>query len=136
MFRIDPLSRQPVYEQLIDQLEKLVLLDLLPAESQLPSVRSLSLELSINPNTIQKAYSELDTRGIIHSVPGIGCFVSGNAKALLLEHKRKKLTNLKALVSELAMAGIPKEEILNCIDLIYSEGGTTLDQSTTSDQTI
>lgn len=127
MFHIDPLSRQPVYEQLIEQLERLVLLDLLPADSQLPSVRSLSLELSINPNTIQKAYSELDNRGIIYSVPGIGCFVAGSAKEALLALKRKKLTNLTALVTELAMAGIPKEEIDNCIDSVYSEGGISRD---------
>ena len=127
MFRIDPLSRQPVYEQLIDQLERLVLLDLLLADSQLPSVRSLSLELSINPNTIQKAYSELDNRGIIYSVPGIGCFVSQSAKTILTELKRKKLTNLQALASELAMAGIPKAEILDCIETAYSKGGTSCD---------
>ena len=136
MFRIDPLSRQPVYEQLIDQLEKLVLLDLLPADSQLPSVRSLSLELSINPNTIQKAYSELDTRGIIYSVPGIGCFVAGTAKQLLLEHKRKKLTSLRALAAELALAGIQKEEILRCIEEAYTERGATDDQSAKPDETV
>ena len=136
MFRIDPLSRQPVYEQLIDQLERLVLLDLLSADSQLPSVRSLSLELTINPNTIQKAYSELDTRGIIYSVPGIGCFVSANAKALLTEHKRKKLTNLSALTAELRIAGISKEEIIHCIESVYSEGGISLDSNRASDQTV
>jgi GntR family transcriptional regulator len=136
MFRIDPLSRQPVYEQLIDQLEKLVLLDLLPADSQLPSVRSLSLELTINPNTIQKAYSELDTRGIIYSVPGIGCFVSGNAKKLLLEYKRKKLTSLRALAAELALAGVSKEELLRCIEDAYTERGVTHDKSAKSDQTV
>lgn len=127
MFHIDPLSRKPVYEQLIEQLEKFVLTDLLKAETQLPSVRSLSLELSINPNTIQKAYSELDNRGIIYSVPGIGCFVSQSAKTILTELKRKKLTNLQALASELAMAGIPKEEILDCIETAYSKGGTSCD---------
>lgn len=135
MFHIDPLSRQPVYEQLIDQLERLVLLDLLPPQSQLPSVRSLSLELTINPNTIQKAYSELDTRGIIHSVPGIGCFVSDNAKELLLELGRKKLATLQALAAELALAGVSKEELLSCIESVY-QGGTTHDQSTASDQTV
>jgi len=136
MFRIDPLSRQPVYEQLIEQLERLVLLDLLTAQTQLPSVRSLSLELSVNPNTIQKAYSELDTRGIIHSVPGIGCFVTDDAKRLLLEHNRKKLSVLQALAAELRLAGIPKEELLACIDLEYSKGGSSLDPSAKSDQTI
>ncbi len=136
MFHIDPLSRQPVYEQLIVQLERLVLLDLLPPQSQLPSVRSLSLELAINPNTIQKAYSELDTRGIIHSVPGIGCFVSDNAKDVLLELGRKKLDTLKELASELALAGVSKEELLAVIHSVYAKGGNGHDQRTTSDQTV
>lgn len=125
MFHIDPLSRQPVYEQLIEQLEKLVLTDLLPPKSQLPSVRSLSMELSINPNTIQKAYSELDVRGIIYSVPGIGCFVSQNAKDLLLEHSRSKLKQLQALVAELALAAVPEEEVLKCVRKAYTERGAS-----------
>ena len=69
MFMIDPMSRQPVYEQIIRQMERFILSGMLAPGDQLPSVRSLSLELSINPNTIQKAYSELDVRGIIYSVP-------------------------------------------------------------------
>lgn len=121
MFRIDPLSRQPVYEQLIDQLERLVLSGLLPPETQLPSVRSLSLELAINPNTIQKAYSELDTRGIIYSVPGIGCFVSAQAVALLQAHTRTKLETLRALTAELALGGIGKDELIACIENVYEE---------------
>lgn len=126
MFRIDPLSRQPVYEQLIEQLEKLVLTGLLSADSQLPSVRSLSLELSINPNTIQKAYSDLDTRGIIYSVPGIGCFVAKNAAEVLQAHMRRKLDSLRQLADDLALAGIPEEELIDCIHTIYKERGVTL----------
>ena len=126
MFHIDPLSRKPVYEQLIEQMEKFVLTDLLPPESQLPSVRSLWIELSINPNTIQKAYSELDVRGIIYSVPGIGCFVAKNAKELLMEHSRGKLKQLQTLISELALAGISKEEIMECVRKTYEERGVNL----------
>ncbi len=123
MFLIDPLSRQPVYEQLIEQLEKLVLTGLLPADSQLPSVRSLSMELSINPNTIQKAYSDLDARGIIYSVPGIGCFVAKNAAEILQTHMRRKLDTLRQLAEDLALAGIPEEELKECIHTVYEERG-------------
>ena len=76
MFQIDNMSRTPVYEQIITQVEKFILGRLLSAGDQLPSVRSLSVELSVNPNTIQKAYGELDVRGIVTTVPGRGCFVS------------------------------------------------------------
>ena len=64
---IDSMSRQPVYEQIVDQVEQMILSGLMRPGEQLPSVRSLSLELSINPNTIQKAYAELDGRGIIYT---------------------------------------------------------------------
>ncbi len=123
MFRIDPLSRQPVYEQLIEQLEKLVLTNLLPPDSQLPSVRSLSMELSINPNTIQKAYSDLDVRGIIYSVPGIGCFVAKNAAEILQTHMRRKLESLRLLAEDLALAGIPEEDLIKTIHSVYQERG-------------
>lgn len=126
MFRIDPLSRQPVYEQLIEQLEKLVLTGLLSADSQLPSVRSLSLELSINPNTIQKAYSDLDLRGIIYSVPGIGSFVSRNAAEILQAHMRRKLDQLRQLADALALAGIPEKDLTDCIHTAYKERGVSL----------
>jgi len=69
---IDSMSRQPVYEQIVDQVEQMILSGLMRPGEQLPSVRSLSLELSINPNTIQKAYAELDGRGIIYTLPGRG----------------------------------------------------------------
>ena len=73
MFKIDIMSRVPVYEQIIEQMEKFILTGILSAKEQVPSVRSLSVELSVNPNTIQKAYSDLDRREIIYSVPGRGC---------------------------------------------------------------
>ena len=79
MFSIDPMSRCPVYEQLVEQVETYVLKGLLKAGDQMPSVRNLSLTLSVNPNTVQKAYSELDIRGIIQSVPGKGGFASKDA---------------------------------------------------------
>ena len=126
MFQIDPLSRQPVYEQLIEQMEKLVLTGLLPADTQLPSVRSLSMELSINPNTIQKAYSDLDARGIIYSVPGIGCFVAKNATEVLKTHMRRKLDAVRQLAEDLALAGIPKEDLIQTIQSVYPERGVSV----------
>ena len=62
MFQIDIMSRIPVYEQIIRQTEKFILIGVLNAGDKLPSVRQLSAELSINPNTIQKAFTELDRK--------------------------------------------------------------------------
>ena len=122
MFQLDLLSRTPVYEQIINQLESFVLTDTLLPHTQLPSVSGLSIQLSINPNTIQKAYSELDRRGIIYSVPGRGCFVSEDAKKILSQISRSKLTDLEALLIELKLAGVEKDEILLTVNNIYQKG--------------
>lgn len=121
MFQIDNMSRVPIYEQIVNQVEYFVLNGLLKAGEQIPSVRNLSVSLSINPNTIQKAYFELDKRGIIQSVPGRGCFVTESAKEILSEKKREQLTDLKQLVKELSMANVSKEVIISCIDEIYND---------------
>ena len=120
MFQIDNMSRKPVYEQIIEQLEQLVITDIMPAGTQIPAVRSLSIELSINPNTIQKSYSELDRRGIIYSVPGRGCFVSDNAKEILSSMKRKQITDLEQLMKQLALAGVSRQEMEECINKVFN----------------
>ena len=116
MFRIDGMSRTPVYEQIIEQVEKLVSLGILKAGDQLPSVRSMSIELSVNPNTIQKAYSELDARGIARSVPGKGCFIADTAGEMLRSAARKKLADLSELVRELSLSGVTMEEINDAVE--------------------
>lgn len=123
MFQIDSFSRVPVYEQIIRQVENFVLKDILPADTQIPSVRNLSVTLSINPNTIQKAYSELDRNGIIYSVPGRGCFITKEAKDILSEQKREKLSSLTEIIAELKLAGITKDVILETIDSVFSNEG-------------
>lgn len=119
MFSIDPMARQPVYEQIVEQTERFLLTGTLASGDQLPSVRSLSLELTINPNTILKAYNDLDTRGIIRSVPGKGYFVCEGAREILGERYRKKLAALRQSIGEMALAGIEKEEILSLVEEIY-----------------
>ena len=105
------MSGVPVYEQIIKQMEKFILTGVLKGTEQVPSVRNLSVELSVNPNTIQKAYSDLDRRGIIFSVPGKGCFVSENAKGILSEAKRNQISDLEQMMYELILAGVGREEI-------------------------
>jgi GntR family transcriptional regulator len=72
MFQIDRFGRTPIYEQIIDQTQRLIASGILKEGDQLPSVRVLSQELSVNPNTLQKAYSELERRGLCVSAPGNG----------------------------------------------------------------
>lgn len=78
MITIDYTDRRPVYEQIVQSVERLIALGVLQPEEKLPSVRSLGIELSTNHNTIQKAYALLEQRGSIYSVKGIGNFVSKN----------------------------------------------------------
>ena len=95
MFTIDKYSRVPIYEQIIEQVEMHIALGDLAPESLLPSVRSLSVELSVNPNTLQKAYAELERRGLCYSVPGNGRFISPGAPEALRASRRCSGTSRK-----------------------------------------
>ena len=72
MITIDYKSRQPIYEQIIDKVKELIIAGVLKRDDQLPPVRQLAQELAINPNTIQKAYAELERQGVIYSMKGKG----------------------------------------------------------------
>lgn len=119
MFQIDPLARTPVYEQLIEQLERFIRSGVIRPGDKIPSVRSLSIELSVNPNTVQKAFSQLMTRQIIYSVPGKGNFVSDDALELLNTNSLKKLDELKSIILELKLAGMSKEQLITKIGEYY-----------------
>ena len=120
MYQIDVMSRVPVYEQIVDQTEKFILTGILQPGDKIESVRNLSIQLSVNPNTIQKAIAELDRRGLIFSVPGTGCFVAEHARKALTAVKRGEMTEIKNKIRELALAGVSKDEMLHLIDEIYS----------------
>lgn len=120
MFVVDVMSRVPVYEQIIKQVEEQVLTGILKEGDKLTSVRSLSVKLSINPNTIQKAYTELDRRQLIITVPGKGSFISEKAIEVVGANSREKMTELNKIIRELALAGVTKEEIINNIEEVFN----------------
>lgn len=115
MFQVDIMSRVPVYEQIVNQLEEFVLAGILKEGDKVPSVRALSVQIAVNPNTIQKAYSELDRRGLIQSVPGKGCFITADALEKTAGRRRQRLAELTELVAELLRAGVTGEEILAAV---------------------
>lgn len=121
MYQIDVMSRVPVYEQIVEQTKKFILTGVLDEGDQIPTVRQLSAQLSLNPNTIQKAVKELDRQGLIFSLPGRGCFISANAKKILMEEKRQGLNELEEKLRELALSGIEKEELYKLIDGVYKK---------------
>ena len=105
MVFIDYQDGTPIYEQIVNQFKNRIVKGVLSADEKLPSVRGLAMELSINPNTIQRAYTELERQGYIYSVKGRGNFVSG--KGNLREQKQMEiLERLEALVTEAEEAGI------------------------------
>lgn len=125
MYTIDNQSRQAVYEQIIEQTERFILTGIFAGDSPMPSVRSLSVELSVNPNTIQKAYTELDRRGIIYAVPGKGSFVSAKAKDIVAADRLQRVAQIESLAGECALAGIDQQLIHQAVERAYgSKGGS------------
>lgn len=99
MILIDYKDRRPIYEQVVEKMSELMVRGILEQNSQLPSVRSLATELSINPNTIQRAYAELERQGYIYSVKGRGSFVAENHQ-IREQKKREIFIRLGKLVEE------------------------------------
>lgn len=93
MVVIDYQNRKPIYEQIVERFQMLIVKGILEPDSQMPSVRALATELSINPNTIQKAYAVLEQEGYIYPIKGRGNFVSGN-QALVKQKKEDFLLKL------------------------------------------
>lgn len=120
MLNIDKLSRKPIYEQIVDGICKEISTGLMKEGDQLPSVRELSVLLSTNPNTIQKAYIELDRRGITTSAPGRGSFVRQGAMDAIRSHTEEQLDELSTTIRRLALARIPKERLYRLIDETYA----------------
>ena len=119
MIEIDKQSRIPIYEQIIEQFERQILSGILELDEVIPSVRSLSLELSINPNTIQKAYNELERRGITYSVPGVGRFVSKFGSEILKNDNKESLAKLKDAIENLKLSGLSLGQILEKVTELY-----------------
>ena len=126
MIILDYKDRRPIYEQVAEKLEELMLLGILGENEPLPSFRSLAMELSINPNTIQRAYAELERQGYIYTVKGKGSFVAENS---VMKEKRKKdlLIQVSEVIDEAIRLGISGEEIKNMVEIQYQaaekEGG-------------
>ncbi len=120
MIILDYKDRRPIYEQIVDRYKEMILKGILEVDSQLPSVRTLAMELSINPNTIQRAYTELEHEGFIYSVKGKGSFIARN-EALLQGKKEEVMKEIKKLVEEAKLLFITEEEIVEVIRNCYGE---------------
>ena len=109
-----------MYEQISNKLGTLILHGVFEPDSQLPSVRNLAVELAINPNTIQKAYADLERKGYTYSVKGKGNFVSDTSK-IQEEKKMELIEKLKVLIKEASELGIGLEEMEQLLKQSYPE---------------
>ncbi len=120
MFAIDLRSRVPIYEQVKQNIIKLISAQALLPDQQLPGVRSLARDLGINPNTVQKAYSELESEGFIYQAAGRGSFVSQSNKAASAL-KEKQLENFRQEVIKLRKLNVSKDDAIVILDNVYEE---------------
>jgi len=113
---------KPIYEQIKEGLRKLVFSNALDAGDKLPSVRELASQLAINPNTIQRAYRELENEGYIYTLVGKGTFVAENGN---IDNTREKelLQEFDELVTELLYLEVPKEKLKERIDTVAEGSG-------------
>lgn len=119
MFLIDINSKIPIFEQLKKQILDFIGLGILSSNDQLPSVRSLANELGINPNTVSKAYQELEETGYIYRIKGKGCFVSASQNEAAV--RNDKLKELELKVQEMKKLQFTKNDLIELINNIYRE---------------
>lgn len=120
MIVIDYHDKRPIYEQIIDRFRMLILNGALEPDTQLPSVRSLAVDLSINANTIQRAYSELERIGLIYSIKGRGNFVSSH-KDVVIQQQARQIDDLKQKLRLCKESGIAYDKVLKAVHEIFQE---------------
>ena len=117
MINLDYQSRTPIYEQIISQIEKYVALGVLKPKEQIPSIREMASVLGINPNTVKKAYSELENKGVIQTFSTKGNFISDNVEKIKDSNIESKINEIKRIINELEKFGITKDEIMDKLKL-------------------
>ncbi|MBQ6493103.1 MAG: GntR family transcriptional regulator [Erysipelotrichaceae bacterium] len=120
MFLINLQGKESIYEQIRQQIEKFIRSGILKPDDRLPSVRALADDLGINPNTVMKAYQELEKNGYIYTVNKKGVFVSKDLETDKARNRKDALHMLKTLKEE----GFQKEDLLDLLEEIYGKEGT------------
>lgn len=122
MIWIDYTDATPIYEQIVTKYKNLIVRGAVAPNEKMPSVRALAMELSINPNTIQKAYAELERQGFVYTVKGRGNFVADNVG--LKDIKEKEiLQKLEAVIKEAEESGVDISVLSNHLDKRKNKGG-------------
>lgn len=123
-FRLDSQTGVPVYRQLIDQVQAAIALGALQTGDQLPTVRQVAVDLTINPNTVIRAYREMEIRGILDTQQGSGTFIAERNVEYSKDERERKLSQLaEEFVSRAGSAGFSVKELLNALHKLAPEDG-------------
>ena len=123
MINLDYKSGITLHEQIESGIKQLIINRVWKEGQALPSVRELSVELTINPNTVQRAYKQLEQDGFIYSIKGKGSFVSNASENARETMRNEALLAFKSAVKELAFLNQEKKELLEMIERAYAEKG-------------
>ncbi|EES90475.1 GntR family transcriptional regulator [Clostridium botulinum C] len=122
MIQIDSRNSRPIYEQIIDSIKESILKGILRPGDKLPSVREMSSMITANPNTVSKAYMELERQGVTETLRGKGTYVSSNYKVKMGEESMDKLKeDIKKIIVEAHYLGIKKEDMMKIVCDLYEE---------------
>lgn len=124
MIVLDYRDSRPIYEQVVEKFKHLILKGVLQPDEKMPSVRSLAVELSINPNTIQRAYAQLESQGYIYTVKGKGNFVSDRTN-LMQDFEKEIAVQLQDICKQAASVGMTKKRF---IELAQESAGLLEDE--------
>ena len=124
MFQLDLKSRKSIYEQVVDNLKEMIISGVLKSGEKLPSVRELSRMLTVNPNTVQKAYRELERQGYVYTSSGLGTFAADQANANADPKKvAEVMERIQSEIAELFYLGVTPSEIRRSIRGSYEGKG-------------
>ena len=118
---VDFKNRKPIYEQIVDNVSSLALRGILKPNESIPSVRQLAGELGINPNTIHKAYAELERRGIIYSASGRGSFISDDLATAADQKRTDVMAALRAAAHDAYVYGVSEDDAVAAVRNEYTE---------------
>ncbi|MBQ3573978.1 MAG: GntR family transcriptional regulator [Clostridia bacterium] len=121
MINLDYKDGRTLHEQIESEFRRLIMNGILATDEQLPSVRELSISLTVNPNTVQRAYKQLEQDGFIYSIKGKGSFVSPLSRQNSQKRCEELCEVLRLAAKELAIFGEDKEKLQSIINSVYSE---------------
>lgn len=125
MYKLDPMSTTPLYQQIVDRIREAISLGHLVQGDQLPSIREMAKLLVVNTSTVTRAYKEMENAGMIQAIVGKGTFISFDTSKLSFERKKME-EKIKRLIEDALIMGFTKEQLLEIVEGIEEEEGNEI----------